>query len=188
MKLIVGLGNPGLSYRNTRHNVGFMFIDELKRNYKLDFKLNKKFKGYIASFNLKGEELLFLKPVTYMNLSGESVLAVVNYYKINTDDIIVIHDDMDLPTGKIRIRPNGSSAGQKGMNNIIELLKTSEIKRIRIGIDKGDDAIDHVLGVFGKEEREIIDDQLAKASFMIEDYLEMTFANFMNKYNTNATK
>ena len=188
MKLIVGLGNPGLSYRNTRHNVGFMFMDELKRNYNLDFKLNKKFKGYVASYNINGEDLIFLKPVTYMNLSGESVLAVTSYYKIDPSDILVIHDDMDLPVGKIRIRPNGSSGGQKGMNNIIELLKTSEIKRIRIGIDKGDNAIDHVLSSFGKEERKIIDDQLAKASFMIEDFLTLTFANFMNKYNANATQ
>lgn len=188
MKLIVGLGNPGLTYKNTRHNVGFMFLDELKRNYNLEFKLDKKLKGYICKTKIKDEDIIFLKPVTYMNLSGEAVYSVCEYYKISTEDILVIHDDMDLPVGKVRIRPNGSSAGQKGMQNIITNLKTSEIKRIRIGIDKGNDPIEHVLGKFSSEERKAIDDIIAKASFMIEDYLTLTFANFMNRYNANANE
>ena len=188
MKLIVGLGNPGISYKNTRHNIGFMFLDELKRNYNFDFKLDKKLKGYIAKIKLNDEDIYLLKPVTYMNLSGESVFVAKEYYIISTDDILVIHDDMDLPVGKVRIRPNGSSAGQKGMNNIITLLKTEEIKRIRIGIDKGSDSIEHVLGKFTKEERILIDGVIAKASFMLEDFLTMSFANFMNKYNKNDNK
>ena len=187
MKLIVGLGNPGLTYKNTRHNIGFMFLDELKRNYNLNFTLDKKFKGYIARCNIKGNDIIFLKPVTYMNLSGESVLSVVEYYKIDIKDILVIHDDMDLPVGKVRIRPNGSCGGQKGMGNIISLLKTEEISRIRIGIDKGNDSIEHVLGKLTGQEKEIILDVISKASFMLEDYLEMTFENFMNKYNSHAS-
>ena len=148
MKLFVGLGNPGLTYKNTRHNVGFMFLDELQRNYKFEFKLDKKLKGYIGKMKIKDEDIIFLKPVTYMNLSGEAVYCVSEYFKIAVEDILVIHDDMDLPVGKVRIRPNGSSGGQKGMENIINNLKTSEIKRIRIGIDKGNDSIEHVLGKF----------------------------------------
>lgn len=186
MKLIVGLGNPGLTYKNTRHNVGFMFLDELQRNYKFEFKLDKKLKGYIGKMKIKDEDIILLKPVTYMNLSGEAVYCVSEYFKIAVEDILVIHDDMDLPVGKVRIRPNGSSGGQKGMENIINNLKTSEIKRIRIGIDKGNDSIEHVLGKFTSEERKAIDDIIAKASFMLEDFLTLTFANFMNRYNANA--
>ena len=187
MKLIVGLGNIGLKYKQTRHNIGFMFIDEVSRALGVTLKLEKNFKGSYAKCKIHGEDIILLKPATYMNLSGESVLCVKEYFNINSDDILVIHDDMDLPVGKVRIRPNGSSGGQKGMNNIIELLKTNEIKRIRIGIDKGEDSINHVLGKFSKDEKEIIDDVLAKASFMVEDYLQMTFANFMNKYNSHAS-
>ena len=185
MKLIVGLGNPGITYKNTRHNIGFMFLDELARNYKLEYKLDKKLKGYIVKFKLNDEDVILLKPVTYMNLSGDSVLLVKEYYNIVNEDIMIIHDDMDLPVGKVRIRASGSSAGQKGMNSIITLLKTDEVKRIRIGIGKGSDSIEHVLGKFTKEERIIIDDVIAKASFMLEDFLTMSFANFMNKYNKN---
>ena len=187
MKLIVGLGNLGLKYKQTRHNIGFMFIDEIAKANNLTLKLDKNFKGLVCKTKVLGEDIIFLKPATFMNLSGEAVIAVKEYYNIDPNDILVIHDDMDLPVGKVRIRPNGSSGGQKGMNNIIEHLKTSEIKRIRIGIDKGEDSINHVLGKFSKEERKIIDDVLSKASFMLEDFLQMTFANFMNKYNSNAS-
>ena len=187
MKLIVGLGNIGLKYKQTRHNVGFMFLDKLASEYKITFKLEKNFKGLLCKTKINDEDIIFLKPATYMNLSGESVYLVKEYFKINDEDILIIHDDMDLPTGKVRIRPNGSSGGQKGMNNIIENLKTSEIKRIRIGIDKGEDSIDHVLGKFNIDERKIIDEVIDLAPSMLVDFLEMTFANFMNKYNSHAS-
>ena|SRR5690554_2567757 len=154
MKLIVGLGNPGDRYKNTRHNIGFMFLDELKNDLNLEFSLNKQLKSLIAFANINGEKIIFAKPQTFMNLSGEAVLSIVNYYKLEIEDIVIVYDDLDLPTGKIRIRKTGSSGGHKGMSNIIQLLKTSEIKRIRIGImnNSNIDTIDYVLGKFTIDE------------------------------------
>lgn len=183
MKLIVGLGNPGLTYKKTRHNIGFMFIESLEKDLNLDMKIDKKFKAMIDRKKVDNEDLLFVKPITYMNNSGEAVKSIVDFYQINPEDIIVIVDDMDLPVGKVRIRKNGSSGGQKGLNNIISLLHTNEIKRIRIGIGKGEDAINHVLGKFSKEERIVIDSVMDKAYFMLKDYLSLSFENFMSKYN-----
>ncbi len=187
-KLIVGLGNPGLKYKYTRHNVGFMFVDSLTKDYNLDFHLDKSLKGMIAEQTIENNEgikykVLFVKPVTYMNNSGECVEAVCKYYKINTEDILIIHDDLDLPVAKVRIRPHGSSGGQKGMQNIIDHMKTSEIKRIRIGIDKDGDTIDYVLSKFPKDDKEKISLIFDKSAMMVKDYLSMKFENFMNKYN-----
>ena len=183
MKLIVGLGNPGLTYKNTRHNIGFMFIETIEKELNLCFKLEKKFKAMVAKIKMGNEDVLFVKPITYMNNSGEAVKAIVDFYQILIEDIIVIIDDMDLPVGKIRIRRSGSSGGQKGLNSIINLLHSNEIKRIRIGIDKGEDAINHVLGKFTKSERESIDLIMNKAYFIVNDFLSMSFENFMSKYN-----
>lgn len=183
MKLIVGLGNPGLTYKKTRHNIGFMFIESIEKDINLSFKIDKKFKAMVCKEKIEGEDILFVKPITYMNNSGEAVKAIVDFYQIDTTDILVIMDDMDLPVGKVRIRKNGSSGGQKGLNNIISLLHTNEIKRIRIGIGKGEDAINHVLGLFSKEERKEIDSIIDKAYYMIKDYLTLSFENFMSKYN-----
>lgn len=187
-KLIVGLGNPGLKYKYTRHNIGFMFIDSLVKDFNLDFHLDKSLKGMIAEQTIENNEgtkykVLFVKPVTYMNNSGECVEAVCKYYKINTEDVLIIHDDLDLPVAKVRIRPHGSSGGQKGMQSIIDHLKTSEIKRIRIGIDKDGDTIDYVLSKFPKDDKEKVSLVFDKSPMMVKDYLSMTFENFMNKYN-----
>ena len=119
MKLIVGLGNPGKQYKDTRHNVGFMFVDNVINKLSLKFSLDKALKCEILQTNINGEKVIFIKPMTYMNLSGDSVYLVANYYKINYEDILVIYDDLDLETGKIRIRPNGSSGGHKGIQSII---------------------------------------------------------------------
>lgn len=183
MKLIVGLGNPGLTYKKTRHNIGFMFIESIEKDLKLDFKIEKKFKAMVCKEKIDGEDILFVKPITYMNNSGEAVKAIVDFYQIALEDILVIVDDMDLPIGKVRIRKNGSSGGQKGLNSIISLLHSNEIKRIRVGIGKGDEAVNHVLGVFSKEERELIDSIIDKAYYIVKDYLALSFENFMSKYN-----
>ena len=132
MKLIVGLGNPGKKYEKTRHNMGFLCIDNFADQAKIDFD-KEGFKGIYGRGNVFGNEIILLKPTTFMNLSGESVYAIVSYFKINIDDIIVIYDDMALKPGSVRLREKGSSGGQKGIQNIIDLLKTDEIKRIRIG-------------------------------------------------------
>ena len=159
MKLIVGLGNPGKQYKDTRHNVGFMFVDNVINKLSLKFSLDKALKCEILQTNINGEKVIFIKPMTYMNLSGDSVYLVANYYKINYEDILVIYDDLDLETGKIRIRPNGSSGGHKGIQSIINNLGTNNIKRVRIGIDKvsSDKTIDYVIGNFSKQDKEIID-------------------------------
>ena len=180
MRLIVGLGNPGREYKGTRHNSGFAVIDLLAKELKVDIDI-KKFKGRYGKY----KDAIILKPETYMNLSGECVLSIVNYFKIDVDDIIVVYDDMDLPVGKIRIRESGSSAGQKGMQNIIDLLHTKEIKRIRVGIGshKEIDTKDFVLGKIGKEDAKLYDDAINKAKDALVFSLDHDFKDVMNRFN-----
>lgn len=185
MKLIVGLGNPGRLYKNTRHNIGFMFVDELAKSLKQKFIFDRKLKSEVLTFNYREEKIIIIKPQTYMNLSGEAVQAACQYYKVTPDDVLIIYDDLDLPTGKIRIRSSGSSGGHKGMTSIIEHLKTEEIKRIRIGIgkDKKIETCDYVLGKISTEEEEIIDNVLLKAFSIFESYLTLSFDDFMGRFN-----
>ena len=185
MKLIVGLGNPGKQYKDTRHNVGFMFVDNIVNKLGLKFSLDKALKCEILQTNINGEKVIFIKPMTYMNLSGDSVYLVANYYKIAIEDILVIYDDLDLETGKIRIRPNGSSGGHKGIQSIINNLGTKDIKRVRIGIDKvsSDKTIDYVIGIFSKQDREIIDISIEKAIDILNDFLKLPFEQVMSRYN-----
>lgn len=184
MKLIVGLGNIGKEYENTRHNVGFMVVDKLANKLNANFE-QSKFKASIAMINYKGEKVIIMKPSTYMNLSGEAVLACVNFYKIHVEDILIIHDDLDLPVGSVRIRMQGSAGGQKGMNNIINLLHTSDIKRIRVGIDKNPiiPVVDYVLGKFTSEEKPKINEAIDWASDAAEAFVHQPFMEVMNKYN-----
>lgn len=184
MKLIVGLGNPGKQYKDTRHNVGFMFVDNFVIKQNLKFSLDKALKCEILQTVINNEKVIIMKPMTYMNLSGESVYLVKNYYKINTEDILVIYDDLDLETGKIRIRANGSSGGHNGIKNIINCLGTQDIKRVRIGIDKAkNDTIDYVIGNFSKKEREIIDISIYKSIDIINDFILLPFEQVMSRYN-----
>ena len=184
MKLIVGLGNPGEEYSNTRHNIGFMFIDYFanKNNIKID---KKKFNGFYNELNIDGEKVILLKPLSYMNLSGEVVIKFVKYFKIDIKDILVIHDDLDLPTGKIRLRESSSSGGHNGIKNITLHLGTEDFKRLKIGIsnNKEIDTKDYVLGGFSKEEKEILDNLKEEISNLLKDYIKMDFDRLMNKYN-----
>ena len=184
MKMIVGLGNPGKEYANTRHNAGFMAIDELAKKLGVTFD-QKKYKASYTIVNKMGNKILLLKPETYMNLSGEAVLAFKNYYDIDSSDIIVVHDDLDLPVGKIRIREKGSSGGQNGMKNIINLLHTDEIKRIRIGISKNKqiDTKDYVLGKISKEDMEEFSQAIDKAAKALEFSIDNPFNLVMNRFN-----
>jgi PTH1 family peptidyl-tRNA hydrolase len=184
MILIVGLGNPGREYEGTRHNMGFMTLDYLME-HKVGEEINKAgFKGLYTKAPFAGQQVLFLKPQTFMNLSGTSVQEIVNFYKINIDDIIVVYDDMDLEPGKIRLRPAGSSGGHKGMGNIIQCLGTDKIKRIRIGIGKAPHSvIDYVLEKPKGQEKDDIDIAIAKAADAIEDILEHGFVLAMNHFN-----
>lgn len=183
MKIIVGLGNPGKEYVNTRHNIGFMFVDEVAKTNNLSFSLDKSKRAELATGTIKGEKVVLVKPITYMNLSGEALRLVMDYYKVGAEDIIVIHDDLDLPTGKLRIRANGSSGGHNGLKSIIANIKTQEFKRIKIGIDKKGAVIDYVLGKFSKMELDEISKVLFNASNIIDDYLSDSFINLMSKYN-----
>ncbi len=186
IKLVVGLGNPGIEYENTRHNVGFMAIDNYIKNYNIDMKLEKKFKGYVGSF-IKGDtKIYFLKPVTYMNLSGESVILLANFYKIKPENIMVIHDDLDLDIGYLRLREDGSSGGHNGIKNIILNLKTEKFNRVRVGIGKNKlyQTNDYVLGKFLPNEQEKIDLAISKIKEIIDCYiLEDNYKKIMSKYN-----
>ena len=182
--LIVGLGNPGQQYQKTRHNVGFLLIDKLcdKLNVELD---KNKCKANYGIYFYKNQKIILAKPQTYMNLSGEAVKSLMKYYDIDIEDLIVVHDDLDLPVGKLRLRKAGSSGGQKGMSNIIDLLGTKQIQRIRIGIsnDKTLDTVDYVLGKFTVEEKKIIDEAIEKASEAIIYSFDHDFDEVMSKFN-----
>lgn len=137
MKLIIGLGNPGIKYSKTRHNIGFILIDQLKEEWGLDnFSENKKFHGRITQWIVQWEKIILLKPSTYMNLSGTSVGSVASYYDIDTADILVIHDEIDFPTAKIALKIGGSHAWHNGLRDIISHLNTKEFRRLRIGVDR----------------------------------------------------
>ena len=176
MKIIAGLGNPTRKYEGTRHNIGFTVIDALAQEYNINMN-EKKFKAICGKGMIGGEKVLLLKPQTYMNLSGESIIEAVNYYKCDPEeDLIVIYDDIDLDVGRLRVRAKGSAGGHNGMKNIILHLGTDVFARIRVGVGakpKEYDLADYVLGHFPKEEMEAIDEgrqhACKAASIIIED-------------------
>ena len=183
MILIVGLGNPGKKYALTRHNMGFRVIDLLSDEAGIDVD-KEVFNGLLGRGKIFNEDVLLFKPTTFMNLSGTAVQQVVHYFKINTEDIIVCYDDMALEPGVIRMRIQGSSGGQKGIQNIIDNLGTDKIKRIRIGIgEPKDNAIDYVLSKPLKEEAPLIDDAINRAVEALKEALKSSFEKAMTKYN-----
>lgn len=182
MKLIVGLGNKGNEYNNTRHNVGFMVID----NYinKNNLTLKSKLDGLYAETIINGEKVIFLKPQNYINLSGDVISKYIKYFKIDIKDILVIHDDMDLEIGTFKIKYKGGSAGHNGLKNIESNLKTNEYKRIKIGISKNNiDKVDYVLGKFSSTELSKLNKVIDITYNIIEDFVSLSFENLMNKYN-----
>ena len=183
MKLFVGLGNPGKKYESTRHNAGFLALDKFAEIAKVDID-KSDFKGLFTSFTYNAEKIYLLKPQTYMNLSGQSVVSLMNFFKIEVDELYVIYDDMDISPGQIRLKEDGSSGGHKGMQNIIELLGTTNIKRIRIGIGKPEhDGVDHVLQKLTDEDKKIFMEGVTKASVAVRDLLNEDFNTVMNKNN-----
>ena len=180
MKLIVGLGNPGKEYEKTRHNVGFMALDNYLGN--VDYKSKDNYLIYEKLID--DEKVLFLKPLTYMNDSGIAIRKVMDYYKINKDDVLIIYDDMDFEVGKFKIKKSGSSAGHNGIKNIINHLGTENFKRIRIGISKSHgNSIEFVLGKFSKEDLNILTGVFEIVNNIIEDFISLDFDKLMNKYN-----
>lgn len=184
MKLIVGLGNPGKEYENTKHNMGFMAIDEYAKTKNIEIS-KSKFNGLYNEFNHNGEKIILLKPQMYINLSGDVIKKYVDFYKIDINDILIISDDLDLDVGKIKIKYKGGSGGHNGLKNIESNLKTQEYKRIKIGIsnNKDIDTKDYVLGKFNQENNKIIKETISKIPQILDDYLNLTFDNVMNKYN-----
>lgn len=186
MKLIVGLGNPGKEYENTRHNSGFKVMDAIAKECNVEID-QKKFKSSIAQTRIGNESVLLMKPQTYMNLSGEALIQAINFYHIDITDILVIYDDLDLPIGKVRLREKGSAGGQNGMKNIIQNLHTQEFHRIRVGIGKDPriPVIDWVLGKIRKEELEnynaSIDFAKDAAIFSCAHSFTDTMSNFNKK-------
>lgn len=184
MKLIVGLGNPGLEYNNTRHNIGFMVIDKITNTYNVKLDKNK-FDGIYGLYEMGSEKVIFLKPQKYMNLSGEVVRKFADYFKINIEDILIISDDLDLPLGKIKIKYKGSSGGHNGLKNIEQHLNTNEYKRIKIGIsnDKMMETKNYVLGHFSKEDLDTLNSTIDKMPEIFEFYMNNNFDKLMSKYN-----
>lgn len=183
MYLIVGLGNPGTEYRHTRHNVGFDVIDLMADKYNI--KINRiKFKGSIGEGSIKGEKVIFLKPSTYMNLSGESVIEAVSFYKIPKENVIVVYDDISLEVGRIRVRPEGSAGGHNGIKNIVLHLSAEVFPRVKVGVGQPErDLVKHVLGHFSKEEGEIIDKVFPYAMEAVVSIITDGVMEAMNKYN-----
>ena len=187
MKLIVGLGNPGANYENTRHNVGFMTIDAYAKSVGVNFKLEPKLKGMVANVNILGKKAILLKPMTYMNLSGESVQLVMNFYKISSEDVLIISDDLDSPTGRVRLRATGSAGGHNGLKSIQQCIGTQEYKRIKIGIDRSSviPVIDWVLQRFSKDQLPLINEAIDKSVKAIDDYVkEVPFYNVSSLYSS----
>ncbi len=184
MYIIVGLGNPGKKYDVTRHNIGFEVIDNLARLYNV--KVNKiKFKALIGETIVDNEKVLLVKPQTYMNLSGESVRQLMDYYKIPIQNLIIIYDDIDIEAGKIRIRKKGSAGSHNGMRNIVYMLSSDEFPRVRLGVgrNEGMDLAAYVLKKLTKEEIEIFTPSVKSATEAIDSIIREGIDKAMNKYN-----
>ena len=179
MRLFVGLGNPGSKYAHNRHNIGFMALDYYLKDKNLT--PTQKFKGIIY----KGPDVMYLKPQTFMNLSGESVGEAMRYFSIASEDVLVIYDDLDLPAGKIRVKGSGGSGGHKGIRSVIEYMDSNHITRIRIGIGRPIemDVTEYVLQEFNKDQQKRIDQALKKVDEIILELLKNDIDSAMNKFN-----
>ena len=186
MYIIAGLGNPTMQYEGTRHNAGFDVIDALADKYNISVD-GRKNRAYIGKGIIEGQKVLLVKPQTYMNLSGESIGGLVDYFKIDEEqDLIVIYDDISLSPGQIRIRKKGSAGGHNGIKSLINELGTQEFQRIRVGVGKKPvhyDLADWVLGHFKKEEREVMDKSVQLSAEAVESILDKGIGFAMNMYN-----
>ncbi len=180
-RLLVGLGNPGREYAETRHNVGFMIADRLAAKGRSEFRTAREWKAAMA----KAGDLILCKPLTFMNLSGKSVRAVSDFYKIAPAEVLVVLDDTALPLGRLRLRPEGSAGGHNGLKSVIEHLGTNAVPRLRIGIGEAQpgEAIEHVLGRFGLEEKPVLEQSLDRAEAAIACVLERGLPAAMNTFN-----
>ncbi|MEG1441095.1 MAG: aminoacyl-tRNA hydrolase [Oscillospiraceae bacterium] len=186
MYIVVGLGNPGQEYVGTRHNIGFETADAICSKYDVKMK-SSKFKAQVGEFRIGTEKILLVKPQTFMNLSGEAVREIMDYYDVDNENLIVIYDDISLPTGKIRIREKGSAGGHNGIKNIIYQLGSDKFPRIKIGVGAPEhpdfDMKDYVLGRFSKEEIEILIKTVIKATDALEEIIRVDALSAMSKFN-----
>jgi len=191
MKLIVGLGNPGPEYRDTRHNVGFLVADELARRWRLSDAWREKFEALHVRTTVADEAVIVAKPLTFMNLSGQAVAGLAGFYKIDPADVLVVTDDVALPLGRLRARPEGSAGGHNGLKSIIQHFGTPAFPRLRVGIGRGDDVTkgqsrdlaDHVLGRFEAGERETVSAAVLRAADAAERFLAEGIERVMSAFN-----
>ena len=186
LKIIVGLGNPGRQYEQTRHNIGFVAVDALAQAHGIKLRERRSFRALAGDGRVNSCDVLLVKPQTFMNLSGESVRSIIKFYKLAPSEIIVLYDDIALPVGQIRIRERGSSGGQKGAQSIINCLGTDEFTRVRIGVGakpEGWDLADYVLSKFKKDEQQLVNESVVKAANAVEAILKDGVVAAMNLYN-----
>jgi len=185
LKCIVGLGNPGNKYTYTRHNIGFLAIDALAEKHGIKLT-ESKFKALFGTGTINGERVVLVKPLTYMNLSGEAVRPLLDFYKIETEDMLIVYDDLDLPLSKMRLRSKGSAGGHNGVKSLIQHLGTQEIKRLKLGIGRPQakvQVIDWVLMPFAKNEQHELKEVLEQAANVAADFVDTPFLALMNRYN-----
>jgi peptidyl-tRNA hydrolase, PTH1 family len=184
MKLVVGLGNPGSRYEDTRHNLGYRAVDVLAGRWRLDVT-RQKFNGLVGDGTVAGQRTMLLKPLTFMNLSGQAVQAAMAFHKLPLEELLVVSDDLDLPTGTLRVRASGSSGGHRGLESIIQLLGSEAFARVRIGIGRSvrEDAVSHVLSGFSPDEAAMVDAAIGRAADAVECWLAEGVAAAMNRFN-----
>jgi PTH1 family peptidyl-tRNA hydrolase len=186
MKLVVGLGNPGPEYRETRHNVGFLVVDELTKRWRVSDEWREKFDALQIKTTIGDEPVILAKPLTFMNLSGEAVQALAGFYKIDPPDVFVVTDDAMLPLGRLRARRDGGAGGHNGLKSVIQHLGTQAFPRMRVGVGRGDDRRDlgdHVLGRFEAGERDIVSAAVLRAADATETYLREGIERAMSAFN-----
>ena len=190
MKIVVGLGNPGREYDGTRHNVGFEVLALIAQRFDVG-RPKAKFKAEVAEVSIKNQKTILLSPLTYMNLSGQSVRAALDFYKLPLSDVLVICDDINLEVAKLRFRPSGSAGGQNGLKNIIQQLGSQDFGRLRVGVGKTPpnwNASDFVLGKFGADEQSEMDLGISRAANAVEAWIEHGIEAAMNQFNANPTQ
>lgn len=190
MKLVVGLGNPGKKYNGTRHNVGYELIGQFGANYDTG-RPKSKFNAELVETTIKNEKTVLACPLTFMNLSGQTVVEAVNFYKLQLDDVLIVCDDFNLDVGRLRFRPGGSSGGQNGLEDIIRRLGSREFARLRIGVGKpppGWNVSNYVLGRFDTTDRETITQSIDRAVNAVEHWVEFGIQSAMNQFNADPNK
>ena len=186
MKMIVGLGNIGTQYDETRHNCGFMVVDQMARDYHLGAFKHEKAPAVTVTGMIDGHKVMLVKPTTFMNDSGRAVKPLMDYYDLDLEDLVIINDDLDMPVGQIRLKDKGSAGGQHGLRSIIDYLGTQQFNRVKVGIDhpQHGTVVSHVLGKFTPDERQTIDDSIEIAEHALVDWINgATFKELMNNYN-----